>query len=269
MAFVRHGQDPLRQGRVLGFVRSDVAEEGTDRGQSGVARTRVVAALVLEMAQEGAEEVGVQVAELQFRRGLLQHLAGMADQQSERVPVAGDGVRAGLELLHEAVGEERRQESGEVGGHHDGDLLATRSSRRAASCISSGVTVRYQAGVAHVRMAEVGRQTGQMALDVDAAAVPAEQRPDSKSMAQVMQTGTAGIGRAAQADLPGQLDERPAQGQSVIRAPCSERKKLRLRGLRQRRYKIFNFIGVTVCNSIPREIHRGPARVPPSVPWSL
>ena len=66
-------------------------------------------------------------------------------------------------------------------------------------------------GVAHVRMAEVGRQTGQTALDVDAAAVPAEQRPDSKSMAQVMQTGTAGIGRAAQADLPGQLDEGPAQ----------------------------------------------------------
>ena len=147
MAFVRHGQDPLRQGRVLGLVRSDVAEEGTDRGQSGVARTRVVAALVLEMTQEGAEEVCVQVAEFQFRWGLLQHLAGMADQQSERVPVAGDGVRAGLELLHEAVGEEGRQESGEVGvevgGRHDGGL-ATRSSRRAASCISSGVTVRYQ-----------------------------------------------------------------------------------------------------------------------------
>ena len=80
MAFVRHGQDPLRQGRVLGLVRSDVAEEGTDRGQSGVARTRVVAALVLEMTQEGAEEVCVQVAEFQFRWGLLQHLAGMADQ---------------------------------------------------------------------------------------------------------------------------------------------------------------------------------------------
>ena len=34
------------------------------------------------------------------------------------------------------------------------------------------------------------------------------------------------------------------------------------------RYKVFNFIGVTVCNSIPRETHRGPARVRPSVPWS-
>ncbi len=34
------------------------------------------------------------------------------------------------------------------------------------------------------------------------------------------------------------------------------------------RYKVFNLVGVTVCNSIPRETHRGPARVRPSVPWS-
>ena len=34
------------------------------------------------------------------------------------------------------------------------------------------------------------------------------------------------------------------------------------------RYKVFNLIGVTVCNSIPRETHRGPARVRPSLPWS-
>ena len=34
------------------------------------------------------------------------------------------------------------------------------------------------------------------------------------------------------------------------------------------RYKVINLIGVTVCNSIPRETHRGPARVRPSVPWS-
>ena len=34
------------------------------------------------------------------------------------------------------------------------------------------------------------------------------------------------------------------------------------------RYKVFNFIGVAACNSIPRETHRGPARVPPSAPWS-
>ena len=29
-----------------------------------------------------------------------------------------------------------------------------------------------------------------------------------------------------------------------------------------------SLVGVTVCNSIPRETHRGPARVRPSVPWS-
>ena len=34
------------------------------------------------------------------------------------------------------------------------------------------------------------------------------------------------------------------------------------------RYKVINFIGVAACNSIPRETHRGPARVRPSVPWA-
>ena len=34
------------------------------------------------------------------------------------------------------------------------------------------------------------------------------------------------------------------------------------------RYKVVNFIGVAVCNSIPHETHRGPARLRPSPPWS-
>ena len=54
-------------------------------------------------------------------------------------------------------------------------------------------------------MPEVGGQTGQMVLDIDPVAVPPQQRLDSKSLAQVMQTGTAGIRRPAQADFPGQL----------------------------------------------------------------
>ena len=50
-----------------------------------------------------------------------------------------------------------------------------------------------------------------MALDVDAVAVPSQQRLDCKSMAQVMQAGSAGIRRTAQADVPGQLHERPVE----------------------------------------------------------
>ena len=34
------------------------------------------------------------------------------------------------------------------------------------------------------------------------------------------------------------------------------------------RYKLANFIGVAVCNSIPHETRRGPARLRPSPPWS-
>ena len=50
------------------------------------------------------------------------------------------------------------------------------------------------------------------------------------------------------------------------------RLRVRLRSARDPkdsdRYKVINFIGVAACNSIPRETHRGPARVRPSVPWA-
>ena len=72
MAFARHGQNTLREGRMLQLVQGDLAEEGPDRGQAGVAGARPVAALVLEMAEEVADEGGVEVFELQFRRRLVQ-----------------------------------------------------------------------------------------------------------------------------------------------------------------------------------------------------
>ena len=145
MAFARHGQNALCEGRVLRLVQGDMAEEGADRGQAGVAGARLVAALVLDMAEEVAEEGGVEVFERQFRRRLLQLPLGVAHQQSEGVPVAGDGVRACLALLHEVVAEEPGQEPREVGGTlHGRGLGAMRSSRRAAACISSGVAERYQ-----------------------------------------------------------------------------------------------------------------------------
>ena len=105
----------------------------------------MVAALVLEMAEEVAEEGGVEVFERQFRRRLVQLPLGVAHQKPEGVPVAGDGMRACLALLHEVVAEEPGQDPREGGGGvHGRGLGAIRSSRRAAACIRSGVAERYQ-----------------------------------------------------------------------------------------------------------------------------
>ena len=128
-----------------GLVQGDEAEERADGCEAGVAGARVVAAVGLEMAEEVAEQCGVEVVEGHRRGRLVQCLLGVAHQQPERRAIARDGVRAGLALAHEALGEEQGQQRREVGGGvHDDGLRAMRSRRRAASASSSGVAVRYQ-----------------------------------------------------------------------------------------------------------------------------
>ena len=65
-------------------------------------------------------------------------------------------------------------------------------------------------------------------------------------------------------DFVGRVAELSAAGQASLRAREGVWWNLK----DSDRYKVFNLIGVTVCNSIPRETHRGPARVRPSLPWS-
>ncbi len=145
IALRRHGQDSLRQGRVPRLLHGDVAEEGADRDQAGIAGPCVIAALDFKVVQEATEELGVQITEFQVGRRFVQFPQGGTDEQAEGVPVAGDGMGAGPALLLEAVGEECGQEAGEVGcGRHAGSLPVALSRRLATSWSSSGVAVRYQ-----------------------------------------------------------------------------------------------------------------------------
>ena len=66
--------------------------------------------------------------------------AAKAEQQPEGVAVGGDGVRAGLPLADQPVGEEGLQGGGE-GAHR---FASSSASRSAASDISSGEADRYQ-----------------------------------------------------------------------------------------------------------------------------
>ena len=67
-------------------------------------------------------------------------------------------------------------------------------------------------GVGDVAVTKIGRQLWQVPFDIDAVAIPAQQRRHGQTMAKIVQAGTAGIVGAAQADFTGKFDERPTDG---------------------------------------------------------
>jgi hypothetical protein len=106
-AFGRDGQDPADQGGVLGVAQGGVAEQGVDRGQAGVAGPGAVAPPGFQVGEERGDQRGVQVGQVELAWVLPGAVPGEVQQQPEGVPVGGDGVRAGLALAGEPLGEER------------------------------------------------------------------------------------------------------------------------------------------------------------------
>ena len=140
-AFGRDREHPLDDGGVFGVVEGGVAEQRADSCQPGVSGPHAVAPVELEVVQERTDQRRVQVGDLQARRCLARPLFGEGQEQLERVPVGGDGVRAGLALPGQAVGEEALQGRGK-GAHGRSPLRI--SSRFPARAISSGEDDKYQ-----------------------------------------------------------------------------------------------------------------------------
>jgi hypothetical protein len=61
---------------------------------------------VLEVVQERADQLGVQIGNLDLAGRLAGLLLGEREQEPERVAVGGDRVRAGLALALQALGKE-------------------------------------------------------------------------------------------------------------------------------------------------------------------
>jgi hypothetical protein len=99
---------------VSGFAERGEAEEGVDGGEAGVAAADAVPALAFEMVEEGADERGVQVGQIQLRGRFAELGLREAEQQPEGVPVGRDGVRAGAALVEQPAGEERLEGGGPV-----------------------------------------------------------------------------------------------------------------------------------------------------------
>jgi len=141
-ALGRDRQHPLDHRGIVGGVQRGVAEQRPDRGQPGVAGAHAVAPLGLQVGQERHDQSGVQVGDVQANGLLAGRVRRVGDQQPQAVAVGGDGVRAGLALTAEPVGEEALQDRGER-AHRRAPYPAF-SSRSAAASSSSGVACRYQ-----------------------------------------------------------------------------------------------------------------------------
>ena len=137
-------QDLADGGGVLRRLRGRVFEQRMDRGQAGVSGGASVPPLFFQVIQERAHQGGVQVGEAEPAGCLAGLVAGEGQQEAAGVAVGGDGVRAGLLLTGQPVGEEPLQDRSEVG--HDVTLPScpVGSNLVAARASSSGTAERYQ-----------------------------------------------------------------------------------------------------------------------------
>jgi hypothetical protein len=99
-------QDALGQGSVERVMEGNVAEERMERRQSDISAAGSVAALLLEVVEEGAEKDSIKILEAHGRRRLLETALRKPKEETEGIAIARDGMRACVELTHEAVREE-------------------------------------------------------------------------------------------------------------------------------------------------------------------
>src|SRR6266436_1979515 len=98
-------------------------------------------ALVFEVVQERGDQRRVEILDPQAGGRSAGALLSEGQEKPQRVAVGRNGVRAGVLLPGEPVGEERLQGRGERG---HGITAGRGSSRSAASASSSGAADRYQ-----------------------------------------------------------------------------------------------------------------------------
>ena len=108
----------------------------------------------------------------------------VAEQQPQRVAVGRDRARAGLQLARQPVGEERLQRRRDERHGQTACRVVERAGRRARAA-RAPPTGRSTCS-AGSRVAEIGRQPRQPALDVDAGAIPVEQGANGERMPEVV-----------------------------------------------------------------------------------
>src|SRR6266702_1940145 len=133
-------EDPGDRRGVLGVAQGGEFEERPERRQPGVAVPGGVAAVLLKVRKEDANQRGIEGCNVKAGGSGACLLAGVAEEQPPGVAVGPDGAGAGLPVAGHVLGEERFQ--GRREERHD--AASAFSSRCAASASSSGTECKYQ-----------------------------------------------------------------------------------------------------------------------------
>jgi hypothetical protein len=120
VALVRHGEDALDERGVCRLLQGDIAKEGVQRGQPRVAGACLVAPTAFQIIEKARDQRGIEIGEADCRGRLLQPQLHEREQQPKGVAVGGDGMRAGLPLLHQTLGEERLEQVSDGRGNDHG-----------------------------------------------------------------------------------------------------------------------------------------------------
>src|SRR5574337_2019783 len=105
-ALRRDGKNALDEGGAIGMTKGGVSEQRADRGEPSVASARAIFALVLKVVEEGADQRGIEIVDIQLGWFLARLVGGEDQQQPPRVPVRGERIRTDLALTGQAVREE-------------------------------------------------------------------------------------------------------------------------------------------------------------------
>ena len=82
-----HGEDSLDESGVLGMPERRELVEGVQRRQSGVPCPHAVAAVLLQMLEELAHQLGAEIVEIELRWRLARLLVSKFQKESEAVAV--------------------------------------------------------------------------------------------------------------------------------------------------------------------------------------
>jgi len=65
-ALGRDGENALDEGGMIGMAKSGVSEQRADRGEPSVASARAIFPLVLQIVEEGADQRGIEIVDIQL-----------------------------------------------------------------------------------------------------------------------------------------------------------------------------------------------------------
>ena len=95
------------------FFISGIVEKGADGCQSQIAAADGNPTVLLQVIQKGSNQWRIYLFKGQLGRRLMQPLLSELQKQAKRVPIGTDGVRTGLPLIHQTLGEEAFQQRGQ------------------------------------------------------------------------------------------------------------------------------------------------------------